>query len=148
MNLERDAYAIAEEEAARALCRATDSTLGKDLFIGHPDDAPICDTFQFDDVPTELGAQFATSRQLDTVAINASLRITAARRGQVAQKLTLLLSRYPYIQPGEELEALALLRIREDGFPAIARTPIYMEDGSQAYAWQADVGLVALFKVR
>lgn len=148
MNLERDAYAIAEQEAARALCSAADFTLGRDCFIGHQDDAPLCATFQFDDVPSDLGTQFTTTRQLSTVAINASLRITAARRGEVAQKLSLLLSRYPYIQPGEDLEALTLLRIREDGFPAITSTTIYTDEGTQAQAWQADVGFVALFNIR
>lgn len=146
MTNERDAYTIAEEEAARAIARALDATLGRDFFIAHPDGAPLCATFQFDEVPSDLGAQFSTTRQFNTVAVNASLRLTSARRGDIAQQLSLLLSRYPYLSG--DTEFLALLRIREDGFPAITTTTLFLEDGTQASAWQADVGFVAVFNLR
>ncbi len=139
---ERDAYTIAEEEAARALAQALNIELGRTLYIGHPYAAPLCATFQFDDCPRELGAQFASARAFNVIALNASLRITAPRRGQVAQALSTLLAAYPFLT--EPTEALEDLRIRDDGFPAIQ--PVVAADGDEV--WQADIGFLASFKIR
>jgi hypothetical protein len=140
--IERDAYYIAEEEAARFLAQALNLELGRTLYIGHPYAAPLCATFQFDDCPRELGVQFASARAFNVIALNASLRITAPRRGQVAQALSTLLAAYPFIN--EQAEALDTLRIRDDGFPAIQ--PVVAADGDEA--WQADIGFIVAFKIR
>lgn len=143
---ERDSYSVAEEEAARALCAAIEAEPRRTFFIGHTAGNAFCATFQFDDVPRDLGIQFATSRQLRLVAINASLRITANVRGHVAQALTAILAASPFIdEPGEALQSL---RIREDGFPAIEPVTVTNSDGDIFSAWQAEVGFSTVFRVR
>ncbi len=148
---ERDIYTTAEEEAARAIANAIGGTLGRDFFIGHVEGSPFCATFQFDDVPRDLGAQFAVSHKLRTVAINASLRITAPRRGDIAQKLSALLAGYPYLESAGEV--LDLIRLREDGFSAIYPTTVTETSpafgaGQTTSAWAIDIGFVACFRIR
>lgn len=149
--IETDAYAIAEEEAARALAAALGFALGRDLFIGHAESTPICATFQFDECPRDLGAQFAVTRQLRAIAINASLRITAAKRSHLTRAIASLLFNYPFEHvKGEVLDTL---RIREDGLGAITTTII--TDNANGYgagqtrlAYTTEIGFLASFHIR
>lgn len=149
--IQQDAYALAEEEAARALANALGFTLGRDLFIGHAESQPLCATFQFDEAPRDLGAQFATTRQLSSIAINASLRITAVKRSHLTRALSALLVNYPFEQTA--CEVLDTLRIRDDGLNAITTTIVTDNAGGYGadqtrLAYTVEIGFLASFHIR
>lgn len=148
--LERDAYGLAEEEAARFLFGALGVAPGREGFVGHPQGAVVGVTFQFDEAPREYGAQFQTARQLKRVALYGSLRIASPSRGEVCRLLSLALAAFPFV--AAQGGVLEQLRVRDDGLAGIAPVTFYRpaEDGGTVgvAGWSVDLGVDAVFRLR
>lgn len=140
-----NAYIEAEEEAARFFFDALGLIPGQNAFIGHPY-APMCAaSFQFDEAPLEYGAQFAVSRRIESVALYGSLRIVGQSRQDVARMLALAIAAMPYQHTGAS--PLEQLRIRQDGVQAIEQVLVQTRDQEPALAWQATLGIDAVYRV-
>ena len=148
--LERDAYGLAEEEAARFLFGALGVTPGREGFVGHPQGAVVGVTFQFDEAPREYGAQFQTARKLKRVALYGSLRIASPSRGEVCRLLSLALAAFPFV--AAQGCVLEQLRVRDDGLGAVAPVTFYQlsaDGGTVGVAgWSVDLGVDAVFRLR